>query len=144
MLNGKLMANITQTSDLDGLTHLKPTKAQSSRKLETFPNHHQERNYKVSIHTNEFTCLCPVTGQPDFAQLTIRYIPDHQIIESKSLKMYLWSYRDEPCFHEHVTNTILDDLVSTLAPRWCKVTAEFSIRGGISITVEAEHPVKED
>lgn len=138
------MVNITQISDLDGLTHLKPTDVQPSKKLETFPNHHPERDYKVAIQTNEFTCLCPVTGQPDFAQLTIRYIPNHQIIESKSLKMYLWSYRDEPSFHEHVTNTILDDLVSALEPRWCKVTANFSVRGGISITVEAEYHVNGD
>ena len=143
-MNGEVMVNITRTSDLDHLTHLKPTEAQPSKKLETFPNHHTERDYKVAIQTNEFTCLCPVTGQPDFAQLTIRYIPNHQIIESKSLKMYLWSYRDEPSFHEHVTNTILDDLVSALEPRWCKVTANFSVRGGISITVEAEYHVKGD
>jgi 7-cyano-7-deazaguanine reductase len=128
----------TQKSDLDGLTLLgrdsKPTK-----KLETFPNRHPERDYVVTLKTEEFTCVCPATGQPDFAKLTIQYIPDKKIVESKSLKLYLWSYRDEGVFHEHVTNVILDDLVSVLKPRWCKVTAEFAVRGGISITVEAEY-----
>jgi 7-cyano-7-deazaguanine reductase len=93
----------------------------------------------VTLQSEEFTSVCPATGQPDFAWLTIQYIPDKQIVESKSLKLYLWSYRDEGVFHEHVTNVILDDLVSVLKPRWCKVTAEFGVRGGISITVEAEH-----
>jgi 7-cyano-7-deazaguanine reductase len=83
--------------------------------------------------------VCPATGQPDFAKLTIQYIPDQKILESKSLKLYLWSFRDQGAFHEHAANSILDDLVKALKPRWCKVTAEFSIRGGISITVEAEH-----
>jgi 7-cyano-7-deazaguanine reductase len=128
----------TQKSDLDGLTLLgrdsKPTK-----KLETFPNRHPERDYVVTLKTEEFTCVCPATGQPDFAKLTIQYIPDKKIVESKSLKLYLWSYRDEGVFHEHVTNVILDDLVSVLKPRWCKVTADFAVRGGISITVEAEY-----
>jgi 7-cyano-7-deazaguanine reductase len=132
------MKKKTQESDLDGLTLLaqgsKPTK-----KLETFPNHHPERDYVVTLKTEEFSCVCPATGQPDFAKVTIQYIPDKKIVESKSLKLYLWSYRDEGVFHEHVTNVILDDLVSVLKPRWCKVTAEFSVRGGISITVEAEH-----
>ncbi|NTW17446.1 MAG: NADPH-dependent 7-cyano-7-deazaguanine reductase QueF [Syntrophaceae bacterium] len=132
------MKKKTQKSDLNGLTLLgkgsKPTK-----KLETFPNRHPERDYVVKLKAEEFTCFCPATGQPDFARLTIQYIPDARIVESKSLKLYLWSYRDEGVFHEHVTNMILDDLVSVLKPRWCKVTAEFAVRGGISITVEAEH-----
>ena len=132
------MKKRTQKSDLDGLTLLgrdsKPTK-----KLETFPNRHPERDYVVTLKTEEFTCVCPATGQPDFAKLTIQYIPDKKIVESKSLKLYLWSYRDEGVFHEHVTNVILDDLVSVLKPRWCKVTADFAVRGGISITVEAEY-----
>ena len=133
------MKKRTQKSDLDGLTLLgrdsKPTK-----KLETFPNRHPERDYVVTLKTEEFTCVCPATGQHDFAKLTIQYIPDKKIVESKSLKLYLWSYRDEGVFHEHVTNVILDDLVSVLLkPRWCKVTAEFAVRGGISITVEAEY-----
>ncbi|MBM4272729.1 MAG: NADPH-dependent 7-cyano-7-deazaguanine reductase QueF [Deltaproteobacteria bacterium] len=132
------MKKMTQESDLDGLTLLgrgsKPV-----RRLETFPNHHPERDYTVTLSTKEFTCVCPATGQPDVASLTIRYIPDRLIVESKSLKLYLWSFRNEGVFHEHVTNVILDDLVAALLPRWCKVTAEFAVRGGISITVEAEH-----
>jgi 7-cyano-7-deazaguanine reductase len=83
--------------------------------------------------------LCPVTGQPDFAKITIRYIPDKSIVESKSLKLYLASFRNEGAFHEHVTNAILDDLVKAMAPRWCKVSAEFAVRGGIAISVDAEH-----
>jgi 7-cyano-7-deazaguanine reductase len=132
------MDKMTQKTDLDGLTLLgrdtKPTK-----KLETFPNHHSDRDYTITLRTGEFTCVCPATGQPDFAKVTIQYIPDRLILESKSLKLYLWSFRDEGVFHEHVTNVILDHLVETLAPRWCKVTAEFSVRGGISITIEAEY-----
>jgi len=131
------MTRMTQKSDLDGLTLLgrgaKPTK-----KLETFPNHHPGRDYIITLRTEEFTCVCPATGQPDFAKLTIQYMPDKKIIESKSLKLYLQSFRNKGAFHEHVTNVILDDLVAALEPRWCKVTADFAVRGGISITVEAE------
>ncbi len=132
------MEKMTQKTDLDGLTLLgrgaKPTK-----KLETFPNHHPDRDYTVTLRTEEFTCVCPATGQPDFGKVTIHYIPDRLILESKSLKLYLWSFRDEGVFHEHLTNVILDALVGALAPRWCKVTADFSVRGGISITVEADY-----
>ena len=131
------MTRMTQKSDLDGLTLLgrgaKPTK-----KLETFPNHHPGRDYIITLRTEEFTCVCPATGQPDFAKLTIQYMPDKKIIESKSLKLYLQSFRNKGAFHEHVTNVLLDDLVAALEPRWCKVTADFAVRGGISITVEAE------
>jgi 7-cyano-7-deazaguanine reductase len=94
----------------------------------------------VTLRTEEFTCVCPATGQPDFARMVIQYIPEAKILESKSLKLYLWSYRNEGAFHEHVTNTILDDLVNALAPRWCKIIADFAVRGGISITVESEYP----
>jgi 7-cyano-7-deazaguanine reductase len=132
------MKKKTQKSDLNGLTLLGKG-SKSTKKLETFPNRHPERDYVVILKTEEFTCVCPATGQPDFARLTIQYIPDARIVESKSLKLYLWSYRDEGVFHEHVTNMILDDLVSVLKPRWCEVTAEFGVRGGISITVEAEY-----
>ncbi len=132
------MANITKDSDLDGLTLL-GHEAQPTRRLETFPNHHPDRDYTVTLSTREFTCICPATGQPDFAKLTIKYIPADRILESKSLKLYLCSYRNEGVFHEHVTNTILDDLVRALEPRWCMVTAAFSTRGGIDITVESEH-----
>lgn len=132
------MPKKTIKDDLAGLTFLgKPKKP--VRKLETFPNHNDNRDYVVTLQTEEFTCVCPKTGQPDFAKIKIQYIPDKKIIESKSLKMYLWSFRDEGIFHEHVTNIILDDLVVALKPRWCKVSAEFAVRGGIGITVDTEY-----
>jgi 7-cyano-7-deazaguanine reductase len=109
------------------------------RKLETFPNQHPGRPYTVTLESNEFTCVCPATGQPDFATITIRYVPDQRIVESKSLKLYLWSFRDEGHFHEHVTNLILDDLVAALDPIRCEVVGAFNVRGGISITVEAKY-----
>lgn len=133
------MGKITQKEDLKGLTVLKKKGGGPSRMLEAFPNRHPERDYVVTLTTDEFTCVCPVTGQPDFARLTVQYIPDKLIVESKSLKLYFWSYRQEGVFHEHVTNAILDDLVAAIAPRWCKVKAEFAVRGGIAITVEAEY-----
>jgi 7-cyano-7-deazaguanine reductase len=132
------MPKNTKSNDLAGLTLLGRV-AKPVRKLETFPNHNGNRNYVVTLQTEEFTCVCPKTGQPDFAKIKIQYIPDKRIIESKSLKLYLWSFRDEGVFHEHVTNIILDDLVVALKPRWCKVSAEFAVRGGIGITVEAEY-----
>jgi 7-cyano-7-deazaguanine reductase len=128
----------TKTNDLAGLTLLGKT-AKPVKKLETFPNHHPDRNYTVTLQTEEFTCVCPMTGQPDYAKIKIQYIPDKKIIESKSVKLYLWSFRNEGVFHEHVINIILDDLVAALKPRWCKVNAEFSVRGGIGITVDAEY-----
>jgi 7-cyano-7-deazaguanine reductase len=132
------MAKNTNKIDLAGLTLLgKPAKP--VRKLETFPNHNDSRDYTVTLQTEEFTCVCPKTGQPDFAKIKIQYIPDKKIIESKSLKLYLWSFRNEGVFHEHVTNIMLDDLVDALQPRWCKVSAEFAVRGGIGITVDAEY-----
>ncbi len=129
-------------SDLSELTLL-GRQAQPGKKLEAFPNHNPNRRYTVSLTTDEFTCLCPVTGQPDFATITIKYIPDKKIVESKSLKLYLWSYRNEGVFHEHVTNTILDDLVQAIDPHWIEVTGAFKIRGGIGITVVAAHEKKE-
>lgn len=129
---------MTDASDLEGLTQLGGA-AKPSRVLETFPNHHPEREYVVRLETDEFTCVCPATGQPDFATITVEYVPGPKILESKSFKLYLWSYRNEGVFHEHVTNKILDDLVDALAPRWCRVRGAFSVRGGIRITVEAEH-----
>jgi len=129
---------LTRKTDLDGLTLLGRA-AKPGRTLETFPNHHPDRDYVVTLSTREFTCVCPATGQPDFAELTIEYTPGEKILESKSLKLYLWSYRDQGVFHEHVANAILDDLVLALAPRWCRVTARFAARGGISIAVQAEH-----
>ena len=110
-----------------------------SREIETFPNPNPERDYTVEMECPEFTSVCPRTGQPDFGLLRIRYVPDQTCIELRSLKLYLWSFRNQGAFHEHAANVILDDLVKALKPRWCKVTAEFSVRGGISITVEAEH-----
>lgn len=129
---------MTERSDLEGLTLL-GRKAEPSKRLETFPNHHPGRDYVVRLESDEFTCVCPATGQPDFAHLTVEYVPDQRILESKSFKLYLWSYRNEGVFHEHVTNQILDDLVATLQPRWCRVEAAFGVRGGIAITVEAEY-----
>ena len=129
---------MTDESDLKDLTLL-GSKAQPSKRLEAFPNHNPERDYLVRLETDEFTCVCPATGQPDFATITVEYIPDQKILESKSFKLYIWSYRNEGVFHEHVTNQILDDVVAALAPRWCRVQGAFSVRGGISITVEAEH-----
>ncbi len=130
---------LTVKSDLEKLTALGKEKAAPSRRLEAFPNHHPERDYVVTMVTEEFTCVCPLTGQPDFAELEIRYIPDKLILESKSLKLYLHSFRNEGTFHEHVINVILDDLVVALAPRWCKITADFAVRGGIGICVDAEY-----
>lgn len=130
-----------KTNENEALTLLgrKRKTGEFIRKLETFPNWHPERNYVVTLETDEFTCVCPITGQPDFAKMKIHYIPDQRIVESKSLKLYLWSYRNEGAFHEHVANRILDDLVIALKPRWCKIAAEFAVRGGIAIKVEAEY-----
>jgi 7-cyano-7-deazaguanine reductase len=94
----------------------------------------------VHCESAEFTCVCPLTGQPDFATVMIEYVPDQAIVELKSLKLYLWSYRDEGAFHEDVTNRILDDLVATLAPRRARVTTDWKVRGGIHTVVSAEHP----
>ena len=127
----------TQKSDLEGLTVLGEG-TRPSKQLEAFPNRSPGRYYLVTLETDEFTCLCPKTGQPDFATIRVQYVPDEKIVESKSFKLYLWSYRDEGVFHEHVVNTILDDLVQALDPYFCKVTGIFNIRGGIGITVHAE------
>lgn len=128
----------TSKSDLQDLTLL-GHKAEPSKKLEAFPNHSPDRFYRVILESSEFTCLCPMTGQPDFANIKVEYVPDQTVVESKSFKLYLWSYRNEGAFHEHVVNTILDDLLGVLDPHWCRVTGVFNIRGGIGITVEAEH-----
>lgn len=132
------MGKTTKKNDFAGLTLLGKA-AKAAKKLETFPNHHAGRNYTITLQTEEFTCLCPMTGQPDYAKIKIQYIPDERIVESKSLKLYLWSFRNKGVFHEHVANAILDDLVYALKPRWCKIIAEFSVRGGIGITVDAEY-----
>jgi 7-cyano-7-deazaguanine reductase len=129
---------LTEEKDLDSLTIL-GGKTTPERKLEVFPNHTPTRHYLVVLKSDEFTCMCPKTGQPDFAKIVIYYVPDKKIVESKSLKLYLWSYRNEGVFHEHLINQILDDLVSVLDPHWCLVKGIFNVRGGIGIDVIAEH-----
>jgi 7-cyano-7-deazaguanine reductase len=111
-----------------------------SRELLAVPNPHPGRDYEVRCETPEFTCVCPMTGQPDFASVAISYVPDQAIIELKSLKLYLWSYRQEGAFHEDVTNRILDDLVAAIAPRRMTVRTDWNVRGGIHTVVEAAHP----
>ena len=107
--------------------------------LETFNNSHPDRDYEVEMECPEFTCLCPKTGQPDFAEIEIRYIPNKLCVELKSLKLYLWSYRNEGAFHEKVINNILDDLVEVSSPRWMEVIGAFNVRGGIHTTVSASY-----
>jgi 7-cyano-7-deazaguanine reductase len=111
----------------------------ASKSLETFPNPAPDRDYEIELTCPEFTCLCPRTGQPDFATFTIRYVPDRECVELKSLKLYLWSFRDEGHFHEAVTNRILDDLVSLLRPRRLSISGDFHVRGGIHTRVGAEY-----
>lgn len=111
-----------------------------STHLETVANPHPGRDYEVRCVTPELTCVCPMTGQPDFATVTITYVPDERIVELKSLKLYLWGFRDEGHFHEDVTNLILDDLVAALAPRRMTVETSWNVRGGITTTVTARHP----
>ena len=110
-----------------------------SKTLETFPNPQPGRDYSIRMRVPEFTCLCPKTGQPDFATIYIDYIPEALCVELKALKLYMWSFRDEGAFHEAVTNRILDDLVAATEPRFMRLTAEFYVRGGIYTTVVAEH-----
>ncbi|MBK8012744.1 MAG: NADPH-dependent 7-cyano-7-deazaguanine reductase QueF [Deltaproteobacteria bacterium] len=110
-----------------------------SKNLETFPNPRPGRRYEIAFECPEFTCVCPMTGQPDFATIRIRYTPNARCVELKSLKLYLWSYRQEGHFHEAVTNQILDDLVASLDPIAIKVTGDFWVRGGIHTVVEAGH-----
>ncbi len=110
-----------------------------STTLDTFANPNPERDYTIHIDTPEFTCLCPVTGQPDFATIEIQYVPDQLCVELKALKLYFWSYRDQGVFHEAVTNQILSDLVAVVNPRYMRVNAEFNVRGGVYTRVVAEH-----
>ena len=128
----------TEPSDLEGLTFL-GRKAKPSKTLEAFPNRSPDRYYLVSLETDEFTCLCPMTGQPDFATLSLEYVPDRRCVELKSLKLYVWSYRDQGAFHEAVTNRVLDDLVRAAQPRFMRLTAKFNVRGGICTSVVAEY-----
>jgi len=116
--------------------------AQPRKALETFPNPQPGRDYAIHMQIPEFTCLCPKTGQPDFATLLLDYVPDRKCVELKSLKLYVWSFRNEGRFHEAVTNEILDDLVKATAPRFMRLTAKFFVRGGIFTTVVAEHRKK--
>jgi 7-cyano-7-deazaguanine reductase len=113
------------------------------RELETFENPNPDRDYTIRIEVPEFTCLCPKTGQPDFAEILIEYVPDRLCVELKSLKLYMWSFRDEGAFHEAVTNRMLDDVVDAISPRFLRLTAEFNVRGGIYTTVVAEHRARE-
>jgi 7-cyano-7-deazaguanine reductase len=116
--------------------------ARPSKSLETFPNPAPGRDYAIHMRIPEFTCLCPKTGQPDFATLFLDYVPDRACVELKSLKLYVWSFRDQGKFHEAVTNEILDDLVRATKPRLMRLTARFYVRGGIFTTVVAEHRKK--
>ncbi len=113
--------------------------SQPSKNIELFANPQPSRDYTIRIRIPEFTCLCPKTGQPDFATLHLEYIPDAHCLELKALKNYIWSFRDQGAFHEAVTNQILTDLTTACQPRYMKITAEFNVRGGIYTTVEAEH-----
>ena len=109
------------------------------KKLDTFPNPNARRDFLIHMEIPEFTCLCPMTGQPDFATLTLDYIADAKCVELKSLKLYIWAYRNEGAYHEAVTNRILDDLVAAAHPRFMRLTARFFVRGGIFTTITAEH-----
>ena len=144
-------ANMSSTNLHDSVTLLGDLSAKPSKNLETFPNPAPNRDFHIHMEIPEFTCLCPKTGQPDFAVITLDYIADQLCVELKSLKLYIVSFRNEGCFHEAVTNRILDDLVNASQPRFMRVTAKFFVRGGIFTNVAAEHrkagwqpPVKVD
>ena len=113
--------------------------SQPSKDLETFDNPMPERDYTIHIDIPEFTCLCPKTGQPDFATIHIDYVPDQECLELKSLKLYMWSFREEGAFHEKVTNDMLGDFVKACQPRFMRVTGKFNVRGGIYTSVVVEH-----
>ncbi|MCK9409842.1 MAG: preQ(1) synthase [Bacteriovoracaceae bacterium] len=134
----KKLTSAKDTSDLSVLGN----NAGPQKNLEVFPNHHADRNYTITLSTDEFTTLGPVNRQPDFATLQIEYVPHKFIVESKSLKLYLQSFRNEETFYEHVVNVILDDLVAVLKPRRCTVTAAYAVRGGIAMTVTTEYQRK--
>ena len=126
----------------DSVTLLGDLSAKPSKTLETFPNPNPNRDFHIHMEIPEFTCLCPKTGQPDFALIILDYIPNQLCVELKSLKLYTVSFRNEGCFHEAVTNRILDDLVTATQPRFMRVTAKFFVRGGIFTNVVAEHCTK--
>ncbi|MFL6543912.1 MAG: preQ(1) synthase, partial [Candidatus Udaeobacter sp.] len=125
-----------------GRSETKIPNSPNEARLETFPNPAPGRSYRIHFETDDFTSVCPITGQPDFAQIDIDYVPEHLCVETKSLMFYLASYRNERAFNEAVTNRILDDFVKACAPREAIVTAQFSARGGIALTVRAEYPDK--
>ena len=110
-----------------------------SKKLDTFDNPKPERDFTIRIDIPEFTCLCPMTGQPDFATIIIEYVPNKLCVELKALKLYMWSFREQGAFHEAVTNEMLDDIVKAITPNFIRIRAEFNVRGGIYTTVVAEH-----
>ena len=112
---------------------------QPSKDLETFPNPSPERDYTIRIRIPEFTCLCPKTGQPDFAEFHLEYVPEERCVELKALKMYMWSFREEGGFHERMTNQILADLAAATEPRFMRLTGVWNVRGGIYTTVVVEH-----
>lgn len=112
----------------------------ASKELQTFPNPRPGRSFEIAFTCPEFTCVCPLTGQPDFATIKITYVPDQLCVELKSLKLYLWSFRQEGAFHEDVTNRILDDLVALISPKKMTVVGDFAVRGGIHTVVTAQHP----
>ena len=113
--------------------------SRQSQRLKTFANPSPRRDYRICMEIPEFTCLCPITGQPDFAVLSLEYVPDRLCVELKSLKLYVWSFRDQGAFHEAVTNSILEDLVKATQPRFMRLTAKFNVRGGIYTSVTVEH-----
>jgi 7-cyano-7-deazaguanine reductase len=123
---------------MEGLTQLGKPASGPNGDLECFPNSRPDRPFRVTLKTEEFTCLCPVTAQPDYASIAVEYLPDARVVESKSLKLYYWTYRDRGIFHEDAVNEILDDLVKALDPHWIRVTGQFRPRGGIGIEVRAE------
>ncbi len=135
----------TKKNTHKGLTLLKKNEKKyptspNKAKLETFKNSHPKRDYWIEFDCPEFTSICPITGQPDFGYISIQYIPDKLCLESKSLKLYMFAFRNHGAFHEEVVNRILDDLVKAISPREAIVLGEFNPRGGISINVEATHP----
>jgi 7-cyano-7-deazaguanine reductase len=133
------MLNWQRPIDWDKITAMP---SQPSKDLETFPNPRPGRDYEISMECPEFTCVCPKTGQPDFATIRIRFVPDQTCIELKSLKLYLWSYRNEGAFHEDVINRILDDLVRACRPKSMTVVGDFNVRGGIHTVITAEYKAK--
>lgn len=114
-------------------------RSRPSKTLDVFPNPNPERDYLIHLQVPEFTCLCPLTGQPDFALFTLDYVPDRHCVELKSLKLYTWSFRDEGAFHEAVTNRVLEDLAAAVRPRFLRVTARWGVRGGIFTNIVVEH-----